>query len=146
MVAVSWGQLVEFTLNLEPKSQQRPRFSKWGTYKSRTQAAHDAEMDCQLFMYAPEKPLEGAVSVVFTAYMPIPRSTPKSVLKRILERLTPHTKKQDVDNLAKQLLDRMTALHFWHDDGQVWRLVAQKVYSDKPRWEVRVEEWAGDGL
>ena len=62
---------MEFTLNLEPKSQQRPRFSKWGTYKSRTQAAHDAEMDCQLFMYAPEKPLEGAVSVEFTAYMPI---------------------------------------------------------------------------
>jgi Holliday junction resolvase RusA-like endonuclease len=136
---------LEFVLLVEPVAQQRPRFSKWGTYKSQTQQAHDAEMDCQLFMYAPESPLEGAVSVEFTAFMPVPRSTSKSVLKRILERITPHTKKQDVDNLAKQLLDRMTALHFWHDDGQVWQLVARKVYSDKPRWEVRVEEWQ-DGL
>lgn len=131
---------MQFTLFIEPQAQQRPRFSKWGTYKSRTQAAHEAELDCQLMMHKPDTPLRGPVSVVFTAFMSIPRSTTKKARAAILEAKTPYTKKPDIDNLEKMLFDRMTALGFWEDDRQVWRVVKEKVYSDCPRWEVTIEE------
>lgn len=130
---------MKFTLLLEPQAQQRPRFSKWGTYKSRTQAAHEAELDCQLMLYRPDEPIAGPVSVFFTAYMPIPKSTSKRERAAILEARTPHTKKPDIDNLEKMLLDRMTALGFWEDDRLVWRVVKEKVYSDCPRWEVKID-------
>lgn len=135
---------LRFTLPIEPKAQQRPRYSRWGAYKSKSQQAHDAELDCQLLCHVPDSPLCGPVSVFFVAYMPIPASTPKRARARLTDGKTPHTKKTDVDNLAKMLLDRMTALHYWHDDGQVWELSGRKVYSDKPRWEVLVRQEEND--
>ena len=132
--------MIEFTLPIAPTAQQRPRFSRRGAHKSRTQQAHEAELDCQLLCHVPDKPLEGLISVEFTAYMPIPKSTPKRARERRTDAKIPHGRKPDIDNLEKQLLDRLTKLGFWRDDGQVWRVLKEKVYSDRPRWKVRIEE------
>lgn len=132
---------MRFTLFIEPTGQARPRFSKWGTYKSQRQQAHEAELDCQLMCHIPDKPLCGPVSVEFTAFMPIPKSTPKRARAVLTETKTPYAKKPDIDNIEKMLLDRMTALGFWEDDRQVCRVVKEKVYGDTPRWEVSVTEW-----
>lgn len=51
---------------------------------------------------------------------------------------TPHTKKPDLDNLEKQLLDCMTRMRFWEDDRQVYMVAKKKIYSPSPRWEVTV--------
>lgn len=49
-----------------------------------------------------------------------------------------HTKKPDLDNMAKQLKDAMTRAGFWHDDRQVVSLRCSKLYADKPHWKVAV--------
>lgn len=132
---------MHFVLPIVPTAQQRPRFSRWGTHKSKRQELNEAELDSYLKQYVPDSPLCGPVSVEFTAFMPIPESTTKKARADFLQAKTPHAKRPDIDNLEKQIFDRMTALKFWRDDSLVWRVVKEKVYSDRPRWEVRVEEW-----
>lgn len=59
----------------------------------------------------------------------------------------PHTKKPDVDNLAKAVLDVCTALRIWHDDAQVVDLRIRKVYHrDKggtPGLELTIRPYEG---
>lgn len=50
----------------------------------------------------------------------------------MLAQKTPHARKPDLDNLCKELLDCMTRLHFWHDDGQVFSVRMEKRYADPP--------------
>lgn len=61
-----------------------------------------------------------------------------------------HTKKQkslgsipkatipDADNSCKMILDIMTRLKFWNDDGQVSDLLFRKRYGDRPRIEIEI--------
>jgi len=53
-----------------------------------------------------------------------------------------HTKKPDLDNLAKAVLDAMNGLVFG-DDSQVWRLILSKHYASgdrEPHTAIRIEE------
>jgi crossover junction endodeoxyribonuclease RusA len=80
--------------------------------------------------------LEGVrVSIAF--YL----ARPKSLAKRA----TAHTKKPDVDKLARACLDSLSAIVF-RDDSQVCELVAGKFYAAPaalPRVDIRVEPTAG---
>lgn len=50
-----------------------------------------------------------------------------------------HIKKIDSDNLAKSILDALNGLAY-DDDSQVCLLVVQKLYGEKARVEVVLEE------
>jgi Holliday junction resolvase RusA-like endonuclease len=41
-----------------------------------------------------------------------------------------HTKKPDLDNLAKAVLDALTDINFWRDDSQITKLTIQKEWAD----------------
>lgn len=64
---------------------------------------------------------DGPVEVVLHFYLPRPVSLPKKV--------TRHTKRPDVDKLARACLDAMTGV-FFKDDSQVVALEAYKDYAD----------------
>ena len=49
-----------------------------------------------------------------------------------------HTKKPDLDNMAKQLKDAMSRSGFWGDDRQVVSLRCSKCYAAVPHCEVAV--------
>ena len=49
-----------------------------------------------------------------------------------------HTKKPDLDNMAKQLKDAMSRTGVWGDDRQVVSLRCSKCYAAVPHWEVAV--------
>lgn len=71
-------------------------------------------------------------------YMPIP----KSVGKRLRERLRWHTKKPDLDNLCKSLIDGANGIAY-RDDNQIAALRAKKVYGEEPRVEVTIQTIEG---
>lgn len=73
-------------------------------------------------------PLKIALKVVF--YMKTPNSYSK-VRKERLES-TPHTKRPDLDNLIKNVLDRGNGI-LWQDDNFIYKVEAEKLYSVKPR-------------
>ena len=131
--------MIRFTLPIIPTAQQRARHTRTGrAYKSTDQEANERTFEAMLMPYVPEKPLSGPVKVLFTAYMPIPASTTKRAREAMQREETPHTKKPDLDNLEKQLLDCMTRMRFWEDDRQVYMVAKKKIYSPSPRWEVAV--------
>ena len=79
--------------------------------------------------HAPERPMDGAVTLsIVWRY-----GWRKSETKRNRARgVIPCNTRPDVDNLCKMLLDAMTRLSYWHDDGQISKLLIMKQWGDRP--------------
>ena len=82
--------------------------------------------------HAPREPLIGALEVQLDFFLPRPKSLPIKIKY--------HTKKPDIDNLAKSVLDAMEGI-IYVNDAQVISLLVTKDYG-APLCKVRVEEWA----
>lgn len=133
-----------FTIEGEPKGKGRPRFSVVnGRVHTRTPdgtviyenmvklSYRDA---CKEPMYEKDVPLV----VQITAFYDIPKSTSKKKRQEMLfEKLRP-TKKPDIDNLCKVVLDSLNQIAY-HDDAQIVKATVSKFYSDYPR--VFVQLW-----
>ncbi len=66
------------------------------------------------------KPLPGAVSLTLTFELPRPKSLPKKVAA--------HTKKPDIDKLARAVCDALTGIAY-ADDSQIVSLTVSKRYA-----------------
>jgi len=90
---------------------------------------------------------EGPVTAVLDVYYEIPKSTTKKKhAQMLLNQLLP-TKKPDVDNIAKVVLDSLNGIAY-RDDAQVVQLRVNKYYSKRghPYVAVRllqIQEGAG---
>ena len=80
--------------------------------------------------------LSGALELKLMFCLPIP----KSISKKKREKLHFVTKKPDVDNLAKAVMDAINNVGIWEDDSQVAILIASKTYSDEPRCEITINQ------
>lgn len=134
---------IKITLPIEPKGQQRPRFTRIGkfhkAYKSKQQKIEESKVLAFLYQQRPQEPWSCAIKVAIKAFLPIPKSwSQKKKLEALNNTLRP-TKKPDIDNLAKQVLDCMNGV-FWQDDKQVVELSVAKYYCQAPRWEIEVKE------
>jgi len=72
-----------------------------------------------------KKRLCGALQVVLVFYMP----TPKSLSKKKIEKTYYVSKRPDVDNLAKAVMDAINQVGLWEDDSQIADLRVIKAYS-----------------
>lgn len=72
---------------------------------------------------------EGPLSVNLQFFLPRPKS---HLGARGLKDWAPryHTGTPDADNLAKAVMDALTNLGIWHDDGQVSTLLVVKQYTN----------------
>ncbi|MCD8125123.1 MAG: RusA family crossover junction endodeoxyribonuclease [Lachnospiraceae bacterium] len=73
--------------------------------------------------YAPESPLEGAISLTAHWYFLCGRSHKDGEY-----RIT----RPDTDNIEKMLKDCMTSLNYWHDDAQVVCEHVEKYWAKQP--------------
>lgn len=85
-------------------------------------------------------PFEGRVKVTIIAYFTIPKSTSKKKEAEMLSENISPTKKPDIDNITKIVLDAMNTFAF-KDDTQVIKLQVEKKYSNTPRIYVKIEEY-----
>ena len=86
----------------------------------------------------PGAPLDCPIRVELRFIMPRPQSLRR---KKDPAGPIPHTKRPDVDNLAKAVLDCLSELGWWVDDTRVAELEATKEYASKegvPGLELRV--------
>lgn len=138
---------VEFKVPGAPIPKKRPRFSTRGSFpvaynpQRSEERAWRTEAKNALFgemgTWLPlEKGIPVFLDVVF--YMPIPKSTSKRKRSRMLG--MPHVKKPDTDNLVKFVKDCLNGIA-WHDDSQVWSIVAKKKYSAGIPYTLVVLEW-----
>ena len=83
-------------------------------------------------------PMTGPLRMVVAAYLIIPQSWSKKKQERASRGEERPAKRPDLDNFVKAALDGCNQI-VYVDDAQVVRLEAAKVYSERPRLEIRVE-------
>lgn len=123
---------ITFSIPGDPVPQPRPRVTTRGgfgrAYVPRSHAVHGFREAVQLAARAAGATPHGEpVEVVIDAVFARPKSHRKDA---------PALPRQDVDNLAKSVLDALTGIA-WDDDRQVRRLVIEKSYGEA-RTTVRI--------
>lgn len=86
------------------------------------------------------KPIETRVKVTIIAYFDIPKSTSRKKEAEMLSESISPTKKPDVDNIVKIILDAMNKFAF-KDDTQVTKLEIEKKYAKSPKIYIKIEEY-----
>ncbi len=95
--------------------------------------------DCYRIQNGNKKPLSGAVRARITAYFAIPKSVSKRVRADMLAGVILPTKKPDLDNIEKTILDALNRLAY-RDDSCVTEIMSHKFYSENPRVEVELTD------
>ncbi|QDP59691.1 MAG: hypothetical protein Unbinned2990contig1001_11 [Prokaryotic dsDNA virus sp.] len=132
-----------------PKPQQRHRNSRWGIYdpskKDKQDFLKKAHKDYN--PYSPNSvkhlPRLEAINLNIKFYMKRPKSHYRTgkYADQVKEKwiTLPHTKKPDIDNLVKFVMDSLSGINgFFLDDNQIVSVFAEKIYSDKPRTEIMI--------
>lgn len=93
-----------------------------------------------LLKYPNAEVLEGRASVSILALFQVPKSTSKKNYEKMLNKQISPTKKPDIDNIAKIVLDALNKLAY-KDDTQVVDLNIAKAYADRERLIIKIEEF-----
>lgn len=130
---------ITFEVAGDPVPQPRPRVSTRGGFaRAYVPAKHPVHAYRRAIAYEAAKagatPGRGIVSVVIDAVFVRPKY---HKTKRGVKVSAPEVPRQDVDNVAKAVLDALNGVA-WVDDTQVSRLVVEKSYGPEGRTIVRV--------
>lgn len=135
--------IYEFEIPGPVTGKGRPRIN---TYTCRAYTPNKTkeyeELAKQYFIlkYPRHIPIEGRVKVSIIAYFKIPKGTNKKNEELMLNGIISPTKKPDIDNIEKIILDAMNSLAF-KDDNQITKLEIEKVYSEEEKVYVKIEEY-----
>lgn len=138
--------IVKFTVLGNPQAKQRPRASVINGH-ARMYTPKDTVNYENLVRYTYQrevgKKLDGAIEMTVKAYFPIPKSVSKKQHVLMESETYPHTKKPDADNCIKSVSDGIQGVAF-DDDKQIYKIVAEKYYSNNPRIEVELRSYDDD--
>ena len=135
---------IMFTVYGNPVAKGRPRFAKRGnfvqTYTPEKTKTYETEvaMMASAAMGASEA-LEGALEAFIYVTYAVPASYSKKRSEACLSGLEKHTKKPDLDNVVKSVVDGMDKIVFLND-SQITSIHATKVYGEIAKVEVMVRE------
>ena len=129
----------ELTVAGPPVGKGRPRFTKAGIAYTPGKTANYENLIRLAFCekYGEDAPSEEPVEIQVDGYFPIAKSWTKKKKVMALIGLMKNTSKPDLDNIIKSALDGLNGVAF-QDDKQVWRIIASKRYSDRPRMEIKM--------
>lgn len=135
---------IRFTVPGEPVAKQRPRVYRTSSGKSvavtpTKTVNYENLVKWVLVNSGNTKMLEGEIEASIKAMFGIPKSMSKKDRQLVNEGKLRPTKKPDVDNVAKIILDSINGLAY-KDDSQVTKLTIEKEYSENPRVEVTLWE------
>jgi Holliday junction resolvase RusA-like endonuclease len=122
----------------------RPRFARQGTFVKTYTDAKTLIYEKSIQTYAKQamgstSPLIGAVAAYLHIGIPIPPSYSKTRQIACINGDERPTKKPDIDNIVKAVLDGMNGIVYL-DDKQVVDLHLTKVYSSKEGIDIMVKE------
>lgn len=140
----------EFRLEVVPRGQGRPRVrSAYAHQNGMTRqfvtvykAKEDKDyeklvLDAYNLKYRRAEPMKNSVYVSLVFYLPVPKAESKKTRTLMLDGTIDPTKKPDLDNLVKAVLDGLNG-QAWEDDRQIVSLEAEKKYSETPGIIVRI--------
>jgi Holliday junction resolvase RusA-like endonuclease len=131
--------MISFIIPGEPMGKQRARTTKWGSYtpektvnyETLVKVIYKEKYPKQELIYTP-------IKMSINAYLGIVKSTPKKNIPLMLNNTIRPTKKPDIDNIAKIILDALNGICY-KDDTQVISLTLNKYYGLEPKVEVYIE-------
>ena len=85
------------------------------------------------------------ISVEITARFEPPGSESKKRKALMLDGQIRHTKRPDIDNISKVVMDALNGLA-WHDDSQVVSLLARKTYGSEAGLDVIIKSLDSEKL
>ena len=135
--------IYEFEVPGKVIGKGRPRLNSYtGVVYTPTRTKNYESLVEQYFLlkYPRFKALEGRIKVSIIAYFSIPKTTKKSDINEMLENNISPTKKPDIDNIVKLILDSMNKFAF-KDDNQITKLEVEKKYSLEDKVYVKIEEY-----
>lgn len=133
----------EFEVPGEIVGKERPRVNMYTGRVYTPNKTKDYEFLVQQYFkikYPNYQMLEGRISINIIAYLKIPKSTSKTKTQEMLENKLSPTKKPDVDNIAKSILDAMNGFVF-KDDNQVSKISVEKRFALEEKAVITVEEY-----
>lgn len=129
--------MVIFTIKGEPKGKGRPRFTKNGHVYTPEETKKYENLVAWAYKSAKGEKHTSPVRVTIKAYFNPPKKSKKVVEDMLNGKILP-TKKPDVDNIAKIILDGLNGIA-WEDDTQVVDVMVTKRYATDPMVAVIVE-------
>ena len=135
--------IYEFEVPGKVIGKGRPRLNSYtGVVYTPTKTKDYESLVEQYFLlkYPRFKALEGRIKVSIIAYFSIPKTTKKADINEMLENNISPTKKPDIDNIVKSILDSMNKFAF-KDDNQITKLEVEKKYSIEDKVYVKIEEY-----
>lgn len=127
-----------------PTGKGRPKFCSMGKFgKAYTPAkTKAAELDILTRFknsYPGARPLAGALSVKIQAIFSVPKNSSRKLRIAMLEGSVKPTKKPDIDNITKLVLDALNG-HAFIDDANVVELSCTKRYGSGPAVSIEIIE------
>ncbi len=129
----------------DPKAQGRPRARNAGkfiqVYDDPKSAKEKHKLEVVVQEKAPDTPLDCPLQVDLEFYMPRPKGhygTGKNGGKLKDSSPLHHTKRPDIDNLRKLVMDALTGI-FWRDDSLICEGMTIKQYSSCPRTIINIK-------
>lgn len=135
--------IYEFEVPGKVIGKGRPRLNSYtGVVYTPTKTKNYESLVEQYFLlkYPRFKTLEGRIKVSIIAYFSIPKATKKSDINEMLENNISPTKKPDIDNIVKAVLDSMNKFAF-KDDNQITKLEVEKKYALEDKIYIKIEEY-----
>ena len=136
--------IYEFEVPAKIIGKGRPRLNAYtGTVYTPTKTKDYETLIEQYFLmkYPNYKTIQGRALVKIQAYFEIPKSTNKMQRNSMLENVISPTKKPDIDNIVKVVLDAMNKFAF-KDDTQIVKLEVEKLYStSEEKLVIQIEDF-----
>lgn len=135
--------IYEFEVDGPIKGKGRPRVNMaTGSVYTPTDTKDYEMLVKQYFMikYPRHEIITGRIKIEIKAFMEIPKSTSSKMKEKMLAGEISPTKKPDIDNITKIVLDALNKVVF-KDDNQVTKIEVEKVYSEKAKVFIRIEEY-----
>ena len=135
--------IYEFEVPGKVIGKGRPRLNSYtGVVYTPTRTKDYESLVEQYFLlkYPRFKALEGRIKINIIAYFSIPKTTKKADINEMLENNISPTKKPDIDNMVKAVLDSMNKFAF-KADNQITKLEVEKKYALEDKIYIKIEEY-----
>lgn len=135
--------IYEFEVIGDIKGKARPRVNTYTSQAYTPSNTKDYENLIKQYFkikYPRYVPFENRVSVKIIAYFKIPKATSKKNIEAMMNGNIAPTKKPDIDNIVKIILDALNKMAF-KDDNQITKLEVEKKYGEQEKVIVRIEEY-----
>lgn len=134
--------LVRFTLPGKPQAKGRPiataRHGRTRVYTPARTVAYEAQISAAAqIALGNEEMLDGAVEIAILVRLEPPQWVSKAIRNAMLDGSIRATKRPDLDNVVKAVIDGCSRVVF-ADDASITKISAQKVYASEAGVDVEI--------